>query len=238
MVSFNQYPPSKRAKKYKRFSSSRVSTKSAGPSTATVFPGGRLIPDSAKGGFDYRHRGTSLGLTEEQIIEKVRAHKHALKFFGFPTGDWAKADEDAYWAMLKLRWSKEVKADPKLLAELREAEMSQPNEFPAFDELEGLMVLWQSEFRQRIHYWNYISLPVNHRKPNNQDFIRMFFSGKQYVFVEREGLIYRRSAMYKDHDLAMGAYHCKMILWRVPDPVPLLTPPMPQSGTGSPVDSP
>src|SRR6266536_2470922 len=203
-MSFRKIPPRKNGKKYKRFSSVAIKVKGKGPSTATVFPGGRLIPDSAKAGFEYRHRANTLGLTEDEIIEKIRAKGKLLEFFGMQRAH--QADEDAFWAYLWKNWypRRTDGAEPRAIAQ---------EKMRILRRIEEMEVLWQSEFRQKIHTWNYVKLPIAERKPAEDDFLRMYFSGVQFIFLEEDGDIHRRSLIYKGRENAMRDYGYKKIMW-------------------------
>lgn len=175
-----------------------IKTSGSGPTTSAVFSGGRLIPDSAKAGFDYRHRGTSLGLTEDEIIERIRAKGKLLEFFGMkPSG---QSDEDAFWAYLIKDWR------------LRKTDGAEPR-MAVLDKMNQLEVLWQSEFRQKVHTWNYVKLPIAERTPAEGDYLRMYFEGMQFLFVERDGDIFRRSLFYRGREQAMRDYGYKKIIW-------------------------
>lgn len=199
-MAWKKLKPRKNGRRYKRFSSVQIKPRSlAGPTTAAVFSGGRLIPDSAKAGFDYRHRGTSLGLTEEEIIERIRAKGKLLEFFGMkPQG---QTEEDEFWAYLAKNWM------------LRKTDGTEPR-MAVLDKIEKLEILWQSEFRQRVHTWNYVKLPIAERTPAEGDYLRMYFEGTQFLFVEKDGDIFRRSLFYRGRENAMRDYGYKKIIWQ------------------------
>lgn len=221
-MAWTKHPTRKNGKKYKRFSSAAIKTGSSGPSTAAVFPGGRIIPEAAKPGFDYRHRGTTLGMTDELVEQKIRNlledRARIAHFFGEITEKQLKFAIDAIFNYVH-KTDVEDWSDPKIAADDRLQQLMKGNDFPSLNQLDQLAVIWQSEFRQRMHYWNRILFPLKEREAvSGKDFLYMYFEGNRAVWVEREGNVYRRSIIYSDRVMAKRAYSYNSILWveRVP----------------------
>lgn len=214
-MAFRKIPSRKNGKRYKRFSSVAIKTSGSGPSTAAVFSGGRLIPESAKPGFEYRHRGLTSGLTDADVEEKIRDilqdRARIAYFFGEINEQELKKAIDAIFNYVHTGPA-EI-ADPKLEAEDRLKYLLQGNNFPSLENLDRLAALWQSEFRQRIHYWNFVKLPIAERTPSAGDWLRLYFEGNRYLFVEKDLSLYRRSLIYTGRDKAYRDYRYKSIIW-------------------------